>query len=78
MEQFDQLHCQQGIFVTCDSAMRELIKFLDATRALGSSFVIAELDENHLFLDARKVQDLEKVLEQRREELCPDLYDRGD
>uniref|UniRef100_A0AC35FDR2 General transcription and DNA repair factor IIH subunit TFB5 n=1 Tax=Panagrolaimus sp. PS1159 TaxID=55785 RepID=A0AC35FDR2_9BILA len=53
-----------------------LIKFLDATRALGSPFIIEELDENHLFLDAKRVPDLEKVLEQRREELCPDLNDR--
>ena len=72
----DQLHCQKGIFVTCDSAMRELIKYLDANRVLGCSFIIAELDENHLFLDARKVPDLERVLEQRREELCPDLNEK--
>uniref|UniRef100_A0A7E4VCM3 General transcription and DNA repair factor IIH subunit TFB5 n=1 Tax=Panagrellus redivivus TaxID=6233 RepID=A0A7E4VCM3_PANRE len=76
VDKIDQLHCQKGIYVTCDSSMRELIKYLDANRTLGCTFVIEELDDTHLFLDAKKIPDLEKILEQRREELCPDINER--
>ena len=56
--------------------MKELIKYLDGSRALGCSFIIAELDEETLFLDAKRVPDLENILEQRREDLCPDINER--
>ena len=34
-----------------DPAMKQFLKYLDETRALGSRFVVADLDETHLFID---------------------------
>uniref|UniRef100_A0AC34Q2B4 General transcription and DNA repair factor IIH subunit TFB5 n=1 Tax=Panagrolaimus sp. JU765 TaxID=591449 RepID=A0AC34Q2B4_9BILA len=65
----EQLHLSHGIVARCDPATKELIKFLDNSRQLGCSFIIADLDDNTLFLDAKKVPDLVDKLEQRREDL---------
>jgi len=46
------VHVTKGMLVTCDPVMKQLLLHLDETLSLGSKFVIADLDDNHLFVQA--------------------------
>ncbi|KAI6652662.1 hypothetical protein LOD99_4445 [Oopsacas minuta] len=41
----------KGILITCDPAMKQLILFLQETNEFGRSFIIQDLDDEHLFID---------------------------
>ena len=51
-----------GLLVECDSTIKELIIKIDESRELGESFVLAELDENHLFIIPTVIQALQHKL----------------
>ncbi|MFH4977735.1 hypothetical protein AB6A40_004444 [Gnathostoma spinigerum] len=70
------VNVKKGVLVTCDPAMRQLLVHLDESRALGSKFVVKELDETHIFVDREIIQILERKLDQLMESLSPDHGDK--
>jgi len=55
----------KGILVECDPAMKQFLLHLDEKRSLGSSFIIQDLDETHIFISA----DVLDMLQDRIDEL---------
>ena len=53
---------QFGLLVECDSTIKELIIKIDESRELGESFIMADLDENHLFITPEVIQALQDKL----------------
>lgn len=51
-----------------DPAMKQFLLHLDDTRQLGTSFVLADLDENHLFISTNIIPVLQSKID--------DLMDR--
>ncbi len=43
-----------------DPAMKQFLVFLDESRTLGTSFVVKDLDDRHLFIDKEIVPILEQ------------------
>lgn len=70
------VNVKKGVLIRCDPAMRQLLVHLDESRALGSKFVVKELDETHIFVDKEIVPILEQKLDQLMESLSPDLTDK--
>jgi len=46
------VHVTKGMLVTCDPVMKQLLLHLDEKLSLGSKFVLADLDESHLFVQS--------------------------
>lgn len=70
------VNVKKGVLVRCDPAMRQLLIYLDESRALGSKFVVKDLDETHLIVDKEIVPILEQKLDQMMESLSPDLNEK--
>lgn len=70
------VNVKKGVLVTCDPAMRQLLVYLDESRALGSKFVVKELDETHIIVDKEIVPTLEQKLDQMMESLSPDISEK--
>lgn len=60
----------KGILIKCDPVMKQLLLHLDETLALGSKFVLANLDDCHLFV----AQDVYEQLKVRVDELYEKVY----
>jgi len=54
----------RGVLLTCDPAMREYVLFLNKEQR----FVIMELDETHLLVDAAVLKFLQQKLDQHYDE----------
>jgi TFIIH basal transcription factor complex TTD-A subunit len=63
-------------FISSDPAMKQFLVHLDETRALGSSFVVKDLDDTHLFVDKEIVPILEQKIDELMEMLSPDLVEK--
>jgi len=70
------VNVKKGVLVTCDPAMKQFLVFLDESRTLGTSFVVKDLDERHLFIDKEIVPILEQKIDELMESLSPDLADK--
>jgi len=55
----------KGVLVECDPAMKQFLLHLDETSALGKKFILNDLDETHLFIQA----DIVKLLQDKIDEL---------
>lgn len=55
----------KGVLVECDPAMKQFLLHLDETLALGKKFILNDLDETHVFIQA----DVVKLLQDRIDEL---------
>lgn len=55
-------------FFLSDPAMKQFLLHLDETSALGSAFVLADLDDSHLFIDPKIIPTLRSKID--------DLMDR--
>lgn len=53
----------KGVLVQCDSAMKQLLLYLDEINELGTKFVIQDLDETHLFIDSESVDRLKEKID---------------
>ncbi|KAF2351307.1 TFIIH subunit TTDA/Tfb5 [Trinorchestia longiramus] len=60
----------KGMLIKCDPVMKQLLLHLDETLALGSKFVLANLDDCHLFVS----QDVYESLKVRIDELYEKVY----
>jgi TFIIH basal transcription factor complex TTD-A subunit len=56
--------------------MKRFLLHLDETLALGSKFVLHDLDETHLFIDKDILPTLEARIDQLMESLAPDLAEK--
>ncbi len=52
------VNAQKGILIECDPQMRQFLLHLDESKALGTGFIIQNLDETHLFIDASALNQL--------------------
>lgn len=59
---------QNGSCACSDPAMKQFLLHLDDTGTLGSSFVLADLDDSHLFIDSKIIPVLRSKID--------DLMDR--
>lgn len=69
----------KGVLVECDPAMKQFLLHLDEKLTLGSSFVIQDLDETHIFI----TQDVLELLQEKIDDLMdkisiPVVEGRGD
>ncbi|BES92522.1 unnamed protein product [Nesidiocoris tenuis] len=48
----------RGTLVKCDPAMKEFLIHLDETMAIGTKFIIEDLDEQHLFIQTDAIETL--------------------
>jgi len=55
----------KGVLVECDPAIKQFLLNLDETYALGRKFVLHDLDERHLFIEA----DMLKTIQDKIDEL---------
>jgi len=55
----------KGVLVECDPAMKQFLLHLDESSALGKKFILNDLDETHLFIQA----DIVKLLQDKIDEL---------
>jgi len=46
------VNVQKGILIECDPQMKEFLRHLDDTEALGQKFIIQDLDQTHLFIES--------------------------
>uniref|UniRef100_A0A914VXU7 General transcription and DNA repair factor IIH subunit TFB5 n=1 Tax=Plectus sambesii TaxID=2011161 RepID=A0A914VXU7_9BILA len=70
------VNVKKGVLVSCDPAMKQFLVFLDESRTLGTSFVVKDLDERHLFIDKEIVPILEQKIDELMESLSPDLAEK--
>jgi len=58
--------------ITCDSALKQFIKYLDEKRELGARFIFEELDESSLFVDKEFVPSIEQKIDAMMDQLTTD------
>lgn len=44
------VNVMKGVLIECDDQMKQFLLHLDETQALGTKFVIQDLDSTHLFV----------------------------
>lgn len=58
-----------GMFISCDIPVKEFLKWLDENQSAGK-FIIADLDETHLFVSEQALpfirQELNKLYEENQ------------
>jgi TFIIH basal transcription factor complex TTD-A subunit len=70
------LHFSHKIHLRSDPAMRRFLLHLDETLALGSKFVLHDLDETHLFIETEILPVLQERIDELMEQLAPDLFEK--
>ncbi|VDP48366.1 unnamed protein product [Soboliphyme baturini] len=56
--------------------MKQFLLHLDRTNALGSAFIIKDLDDCHLFVSAEVLKILNEKIDALMESLSPDLAEK--
>lgn len=59
----------KGILVECDPAMKQFLLNLDETNGLGRKFVLHDLDEQHLFVEAEILKTLQDKIDELLERM---------
>jgi len=57
------VHVQKGVLVECDPQMKQFLLHLDETQALGTRFIIQDLDANHLFISSDIIDKLKNSID---------------
>ncbi|CAJ0566260.1 unnamed protein product, partial [Mesorhabditis spiculigera] len=70
------VNVKKGVMITCDPAMQKLLVHLDETRALGSQFIVKELDETHLIVDKDIVPTIEAKIDELMEQMNPEATEK--
>lgn len=55
----------KGVLVECDPAMKQFLLHLDETQKLGRKFILADLDDTHVFIES----DILDLLKDKIDEL---------
>ncbi|ELR23285.1 RNA polymerase II transcription factor B subunit 5, putative [Acanthamoeba castellanii str. Neff] len=58
------VHATKGVLVTCDATMKQFLLFLDKEH----HFIIKDLDETHLLVDAAKATLIQEKMNEMYEE----------
>jgi len=53
-----------GVLVRCDPPMKQYLLYLDDKRLLGETFVIKDLDENHLLISDGKMDQVQEKIDE--------------
>ncbi|CAG2175131.1 unnamed protein product [Oppiella nova] len=57
------VHVQKGILIECDPQMKQFLLHLDETNALGTRFIIQDLDSTHLFISSDIIDSLKNQID---------------
>lgn len=57
--------------------MKQFLLHLDETQALGSRFIIEDLDETHLFISAEILETLQTKIDDLMDQISFPLHERG-
>jgi TFIIH basal transcription factor complex TTD-A subunit len=60
-----------------DPAMKQFLLHLDETLALGSKFILQDLDETHLFISSDIVETLQARVDDLMDQLSIPVHDKG-
>lgn len=52
------VHVSKGYLVECDEQMKQFLIHLDETNAIGTCFIIQDLDATHLFIASESIEIL--------------------
>lgn len=66
----------KGILVECDAAMKQFLLHLDEKNALGSKFIIQDLDETHLFISSEILEVLQNRIDDLMDQISFPLAER--
>ncbi|RWS01629.1 transmembrane protein-like protein [Dinothrombium tinctorium] len=56
------VHVMKGVLIECDPQMKQFLLFLDESNALGTKFIIQDLDATHLFVSADIIETLKNPM----------------
>ena len=54
---------QKGILIECDPQMKQFLLHLDDTNALGTRFILQDLDATHLFISSDIIDRLKNQID---------------
>ena len=57
------VHVTKGILIECDPQMKQFLLHLDESNALGSKFILQDLDATHLFVDPTMIDVLKTKID---------------
>uniref|UniRef100_A0A1I7Z0U2 General transcription and DNA repair factor IIH subunit TFB5 n=1 Tax=Steinernema glaseri TaxID=37863 RepID=A0A1I7Z0U2_9BILA len=57
------VNVKKTMLVRCDPAMRQLLMHLDEDRILGHHFIVKNLDDRHVLIEADSAKELADKLE---------------
>ena len=63
------VNVMKGVLIECDPAMKQFLLHLDEKLTLGSSFVLQDLDETHLFVTAEIIEPLQEKIDDLMDKL---------
>lgn len=70
------VNVSKGVLLTCDPAMKQFLLYLDDKNELGQKFIIADLDDNHLFVVASIIPVLKQKIDALLDQLSPDIAEK--
>ncbi|XP_026468503.1 general transcription factor IIH subunit 5-like [Ctenocephalides felis] len=71
------VNLKKGVLVECDQAMKQFLLHLDETQALGSRFIIEDLDETHVFISADILETLQSKIDDLMDQISFPLHEKG-
>uniref|UniRef100_T1KC04 General transcription and DNA repair factor IIH subunit TFB5 n=1 Tax=Tetranychus urticae TaxID=32264 RepID=T1KC04_TETUR len=57
------VNVMKGILIECDAQMKQFLLHLDETNALGTKFIIQDLDATHLFVSPEIIETLKNKID---------------
>lgn len=57
------VNVMKGILIECDAQMKQFLLHLDETNALGTKFIIQDLDATHLFVSPEVIETLKNKID---------------
>lgn len=63
------VNVQPGVLIECDPQMKQFLLHLDETNAVGSKFILQDLDATHLFVSASMIETLKNQIDDLMEKI---------
>ena len=63
------VNAQNGILIECDPQMKQFLLHLDETNALGTKFILQDLDSTHIFIDSQSLSRLTNEIDDLMEKI---------
>ncbi|KJE88626.1 hypothetical protein CAOG_00252 [Capsaspora owczarzaki ATCC 30864] len=58
------MHVHKGVLIECDAAIKQFLLHLDSQQPSETRFIIADVDETHLFVDPPSLPMLQTKLDE--------------